>query len=372
MGPGRVDELRPPAKAPTPPDPRVKTEWWDIDKVLPHPDNYLLFTKADETEHFSELLESIRREGIRDPLQGFVHGDTLVLLAGHLRLEAARRAGHRQVPVVLKPAFTSKADELRYIVNDNAARRQLGFQDIGVLFQLLKTALLVSRQESRDSAGSSAGSRKITKRVRDEACGLLKVSRDVAEACEVVFTRRGVPDELRVAVRDKRVTPAIAARAVRAASRTEEKNGKGQQSICCDPEHGAIKLLIQRAKAGTLRSKKASRVSKPSQLLDNFCREMASALERYFKGIQGLHEPTTTKQTIAGVGKAYLDQKYYEMFAELEDQSVSHGENGSGNLSPEEGAEGVDSDEPDDDRQCPDLSQVLLFTDHAARGSSTS
>jgi ParB family transcriptional regulator, chromosome partitioning protein len=86
-----------------------------ISRVRPHPRNI-----RQELGDLSELVASIRAEGILQPLVVRQHPELaghLEVIAGHRRLEAAKRAGLTLVPVTIRAASSAQVEDLMLIEN---------------------------------------------------------------------------------------------------------------------------------------------------------------------------------------------------------------------------------------------------------------
>ncbi|HSH44853.1 MAG TPA: ParB/RepB/Spo0J family partition protein [Longimicrobiales bacterium] len=88
-----------------------------------HPD-------ADLFPHDEEQIERLRADiaerGINTPLHVYpLANDRYLLLAGHDRLEAAKRAGLTEVPADLRSMLNSEAERFEYFVKDNTVRKDI-------------------------------------------------------------------------------------------------------------------------------------------------------------------------------------------------------------------------------------------------------
>ncbi len=72
--------------------------------------------RIDKTK-ISQLADSIRRDGIINPLLVRRVDGGLELVAGERRLEAAKEAGLKQVPVMIRDLSDEKAAELALVGN---------------------------------------------------------------------------------------------------------------------------------------------------------------------------------------------------------------------------------------------------------------
>ncbi len=101
---------------------------------------------------------------------------------------------------MLEP-YATYLDEVRFVIRSNTDRRQLSPQEIALAFTRLKQ---IPREQGGAKAKMGRPSKSATSsglsESRDTAAELLGVSRNVAEACETIFTTPGVPDALKAAV----------------------------------------------------------------------------------------------------------------------------------------------------------------------------
>lgn len=190
-------------------------EVWPTSKLRAHPENGSIFGEAGESPEFDSICESIRKDGIWEPLVVKVNG---TILSGHLRWAAAEKLGLEKVPVRVWPPFASYLDEVRFVIRSNTDRRQLTPREIAFAFKRLK-------EIPREQGGAKAkrgrpekddGTRQDYSLTRDAAAATVGVGRDKAEACEVVFGTPGVPEELKAAVDRGDVAPTRAAKEIRA------------------------------------------------------------------------------------------------------------------------------------------------------------
>lgn len=106
-----------------------------VDQIVPHPGN----VRADVGD-LDELVASIRVKGILQPLLVAPHpsreGD-FVLLAGHRRLAAAKRAGLRTVPATIRRDLTDDAAQLEVMLSENLQRADLTVMEEARAYQTL-------------------------------------------------------------------------------------------------------------------------------------------------------------------------------------------------------------------------------------------
>lgn len=91
-----------------------------------------------DDDALGELVGSIKEKGIIQPLVVRAEGDGYVVVAGERRLRAARRAGLKEVPVVVKEVASEEAFELALI--ENIQRQDLNAIEEAVAFRRLLDA----------------------------------------------------------------------------------------------------------------------------------------------------------------------------------------------------------------------------------------
>lgn len=93
-----------------------------IEKFIPNPDDLRTIVASDR---LSELTSSLRTHGVKVPLIGYVVPNGIMVCDGHLRLEAARAAGIRELPVVILPQKPSETELLLLELTVNGQRAEL-------------------------------------------------------------------------------------------------------------------------------------------------------------------------------------------------------------------------------------------------------
>lgn len=157
-GPGAVAPIGAGAPAPSPgfsgPRPAERVS---IDRLRPSS----LQPRRDFPEAtLSELADSIREQGILQPLVVRPRGDHLELIAGERRWRAARLAGLTEVPVVVRDADDTTALELMLV--ENLQREDLnpvdeaqGYQELIDRFHLTQEAVATKVGRSRVAVTNS-------------------------------------------------------------------------------------------------------------------------------------------------------------------------------------------------------------------------
>ncbi|MGB9791751.1 MAG: ParB N-terminal domain-containing protein [Thermacetogeniaceae bacterium] len=131
-----------------------------ISFLKPHPKNSELFPDRLPENLWRELVEDIKQNGIINPL---VVTPDYTVLAGHLRLEAAREAGLTHVPVVIRDVDPESDEAVSMLIRDNLLRRHLNDVQIARLIRKLKEEYGIRRggyrepdmEEIRKSKGHS-------------------------------------------------------------------------------------------------------------------------------------------------------------------------------------------------------------------------
>jgi ParB family chromosome partitioning protein len=113
-------------------EPASSVDEVDIDLIAPNPQQP---RTVFEPEALSELAESIREHGIIQPLVVSRNGGSYQLIAGERRLLAARQAGLKRVPVVVKEASPQALLELALV--ENLQRQDLGPLEEAAAFRRL-------------------------------------------------------------------------------------------------------------------------------------------------------------------------------------------------------------------------------------------
>jgi ParB family transcriptional regulator, chromosome partitioning protein len=149
------------ATAPLSPDPVAASgesvQMMALDRVRPCP---FQPRKDFSDEAIQELAESIKAQGIVQPLIVRIQGDIFELIAGERRWRAARAAGLLEVPIIVREADDRKVLELALIENLqrenlNAIEEALGYSDLIRQFDLTQDAVAVKVGKSRASVANA-------------------------------------------------------------------------------------------------------------------------------------------------------------------------------------------------------------------------
>ncbi len=106
--------------------------------------------KIDKTK-ISQLADSIRQDGIINPLLVRRVAGGLELVAGERRLEAAREAGLKQVPVMIRDLTDEKAAELALV--ENIQREELNPVEEAEAYQLLIRKFGLNQEQVANRVG---------------------------------------------------------------------------------------------------------------------------------------------------------------------------------------------------------------------------
>lgn len=136
-----------PETAPSSDSPDFQVE---IGKIAP---NSLQPRRSFDDTKIDELASSIRDQGIIQPLLVRRNGDGYELIAGERRLRAARKAGLREVPVVVREA--SDTDALQLALIENLQREDLNPMEEAGAYQRLQEEFHLSQEEVADKVGRS-------------------------------------------------------------------------------------------------------------------------------------------------------------------------------------------------------------------------
>ena len=159
---------RPPAPAPLPPGSMVRKI--ARDRIRP---SALQPRKEFPQESLAELADSIREQGIIQPLIMRVVGDFFELIAGERRWRAAGLAGLTEVPVIERVATDLEVLELALI--ENLQRENLNPIDEALGYQQLMTQFSLTQEQ----VGKKVGRGRV---VVANATRLLKLPATVQEA----------------------------------------------------------------------------------------------------------------------------------------------------------------------------------------------
>ncbi|GIU74474.1 MAG: chromosome partitioning protein ParB [Bryobacteraceae bacterium] len=139
-----------PAAPPQPPAPAASAGPLrvPIDSIHPNP---LQPRSSFSPEGLQELAQSIRENGIIQPLVVRRHGDAYQLVAGERRLRAARLAGLHEVPVVVQEFADDRLMEVTLI--ENIQREDLNPIEVAHAFERLHREFRLSHEQIAQRTG---------------------------------------------------------------------------------------------------------------------------------------------------------------------------------------------------------------------------
>ncbi len=144
-----LDALFPEMDLPVSPGPEPLFEC-DVDRIKPNP--FQPRRQFPETE-LAELADSIKTQGILQPLLVRRSGDHYELIAGERRLRAAKLAGLYKVPVMIKEI--SNAELLELSIIENIQRQDLNPMEEAEAYQQLLTEFKLTQEQVAKRVGKS-------------------------------------------------------------------------------------------------------------------------------------------------------------------------------------------------------------------------
>src|SRR5437868_956203 len=195
-----------------------------------------------EPERLQELANSIRANGVIQPIVVRPFGGRYQLVAGERRWRAARLAGLDAVPVVVQQIPDERLLEITLV--ENIQREDLNPIETAMAFDRMTKELNLSHEEVGERTGKDRST--ITNLLR-----LLQLPPDIQT---LVATRRlsqgharcllGIPAELQREVAEKIVAQGLSVRQVESLTQrmTETRKAKSPKEITVDPN---VKAAIQ-------------------------------------------------------------------------------------------------------------------------------
>ena len=129
-----------------------KKDYFYCDTYLIRPNRFQP-RRRFSAENLAELAESIKTQGILQPLLVRQDETGYELIAGERRLRAAKRAGLTQVPVILKRANNDKLLEMAIV--ENIQREDLNPIEEAVAYHRLITQLKLTQDQASARVGKS-------------------------------------------------------------------------------------------------------------------------------------------------------------------------------------------------------------------------
>ncbi len=113
--------------------------------------------KVFDDEKLRELSQSIREDGVLQPVLVRRRGETYELIMGERRLQAARLAGLDEIPVVVRDNVR-EVDSLRLALVENIQRENLNPIEVGFAYKELVAEFGLSQQELAGLVGRDRSS----------------------------------------------------------------------------------------------------------------------------------------------------------------------------------------------------------------------
>lgn len=121
-----------------------------LEKIFPNPHQP---RQSFDAQALEELAESIREHGIIQPLVATKQGDGYELIAGERRLKAAKIAGLKNLPVIVREVSEQKKMELALI--ENLQREDLNPLEVAMAYKKLEDEFNLTRAELAKKVGKS-------------------------------------------------------------------------------------------------------------------------------------------------------------------------------------------------------------------------
>ena len=122
----------------------------EVDRIASNPSQP---RRSFDEAKIDELANSVRDQGIIQPLVVRRAGEGYELIAGERRLRAARKAGLREVPVIVREA--SNSETLQLALLENLQREDLNPIEEATAYQRLQEEFELSQEEIAQKVGKS-------------------------------------------------------------------------------------------------------------------------------------------------------------------------------------------------------------------------
>lgn len=117
-----------------------------------HPEWY-----SNEGHHLTDLEESMREEGLKDPIEVQVKGDEYMLRAGTRRWKVAKKLGWKEIPATVIPDYIPVEWQYWSAVLRNTARKSLGTYEVACAAKVARDKYDTPPPEFARKAGYTAG-----------------------------------------------------------------------------------------------------------------------------------------------------------------------------------------------------------------------
>lgn len=152
----------------------------DIDKLVPYKNHCF---RLYEGERLDDMVRSVRNYGIMIPVivRNVPDTDTFEILSGHNRVNAAKIAGKKNVPAVVKEDLPDEFAEI-YVVESNAMQR--GFKELRISEQALAVEMIYKRLKNSEAV-----------RAIEKELSVLEGVKSPMDTCEKVDNLKGAAEE---------------------------------------------------------------------------------------------------------------------------------------------------------------------------------
>ena len=150
----------------------------DIDKLIPYKNHCF---RLYEGERLDDMVRSVRNYGIMIPVIVRNVPDTFEILSGHNRVNAAKIAGKKNVPAVVKENLPDEFAEI-YVVESNAMQR--GFKELRISEQALAVEMIYKRLKNSEAV-----------RAIEKELSVLEGVKSPMDTCEKVDNLKGAAEE---------------------------------------------------------------------------------------------------------------------------------------------------------------------------------
>jgi ParB family chromosome partitioning protein len=164
------------ALIPDAPEPRVAPSEIDIDRLVP---NVFQPRAAMDDGRLDELTESIKANGVIQPIVVRKVGDQFQIIAGERRWRAAQRAGLMRVPIVVRDVAAGQEQSVLEMAlveniqreNLNPIDEALAYRRLSDEFHLTQEAIATAVGKDRASVANHLRLLKLPEEVRAEVAG---------------------------------------------------------------------------------------------------------------------------------------------------------------------------------------------------------
>ena len=217
--------------APTEPVAPAKPTSLPIEMILANPTQPRTVFDPAKIE---ELAQSIRANGIIQPLIVRKLGDKYELIAGERRLRAAREASLTSVPVVVQDLADDRILEVALI--ENIQREDLNAMELALAYDRLNRELGLSHEEIGRRTGKDRSSIANTIRLLKLPPPVQQLLSENRLSMGQARALLGLPDETsQIAFAEKAVAQGLSARQVEALVRQHGEPAKGGKGSAKDP-----------------------------------------------------------------------------------------------------------------------------------------